>query len=142
MKTNVSTSYPYITNHVSYRITNTSAVNGDFNVRKAEMRKYLYRFAIRKKKENVSIPPGYIHDWEPGIIKKYFPYRRPYSGGRNLTTLLPISDARYVAEIGYVLCLIQVRINLQVNEQSERGILIIAFYIVALILVSTRFVRL
>ena len=28
------------------------------------------------------------------------------------------------------------------SEQSERGILIIAFYIVALILVSTRFVRL
>ena len=54
----------------------------------------------RKKKQNVSIPPGYIHDWEPGIIKKYFPYRRPYSGGRNLTTLLPISDAKYVAEIG------------------------------------------
>ena len=36
---------------LNIRIMKTSAVRGDFNVRKAKLRKYLYRFAVRKRKE-------------------------------------------------------------------------------------------
>ena len=46
-----------------FRIMKTSAVRGDFNVRKASYRKYLYRFAVKKKKGSVPFPSDYIHDW-------------------------------------------------------------------------------
>ena len=74
------------------RISKTSAVRGDFNVRRAKCRKYVYRFAIRKKTEPSTAQLHYIHDWNRS--------NRAYVGHGNLTPILPFPDVHYIAEIG------------------------------------------
>ena len=80
------------------RITNTSAVKGDFNVRSAKRRRYFYRFAVLKNKEAIPFPTHYIHDWSEELVDT-FKRKSPYKGLKNVTDILPLSDAKYIAEM-------------------------------------------
>ena len=76
----------------------TLAVRGDFSVRRAKYRKYVYRFAVRKKKGSVPFPSHYLHDWS----KEQEDSRSregPFKDIRNLGTLLPLSDGKNIAEV-------------------------------------------
>ena len=87
-----------------FRIMKTSAVRGDFNVRKASYRKYFYRFAVRKKKVSVPFPSDYIHDWSNDLELEDNAGELMYKQNKLLTgvgRMLPLTDQNSIAEIRY-----------------------------------------
>ena len=76
------------------------AVKGDFSVRRALDRTYLYRFAVRKDDEKYTFPTSHAHEWnEEHTMKRN---RRKRELDRIIATgLLPFPENKYIAEIRY-----------------------------------------
>ena len=77
------------------------AVRGDFSVRRALYRTYLYRFAVRKKGGEYGFPTIYAHDWNPNKATEKKMFKRWHQGDWNVTGILPFPDMKYIAEVRY-----------------------------------------
>lgn len=85
------------------RISKTLAVKGEFSVRRAVNRTYLYRFAVRKTEDSFNFPTNYAHNWEGFDKRSFRKWDRDKNAGRmQITGILPYPDMKYIAEVRYI----------------------------------------
>ena len=85
------------------RISKTLAVKGEFSVRRAVNRTYLYRFAVRKTEDSFNFPTNYAHNWEGFDKRSFRKWDRDKNAGRmQITGILPYPDMKYITEVRYV----------------------------------------